>query len=195
MTSYLSYTLSPADKHQLHDTSRLPTEFVKHLRVLFENLDNKHEGYIKISDLEKYWGDEYHLDESVSNSVIIKRLYELAPNNTDYLSFPRFCSGIKDALLEVKVRKQRPVSFINALELSNIDLNSTDEIDDTLSPSQNKTQGGYLLQYVKEEELKELKGEEDMNLVHNFIWSIIFLYSITDISVLKTLSLFLAFFF
>lgn len=138
--SQLSYTLSPADKHLLYDTSRLPAEFVKNLRVLFESLDKKNEGFIKISDLKKHWGDEYNLDDSVSNSVIIKRLHEVAAKNTDYLSFPRFCSGVKDALLEVKVRKQRPVSFVNALDLSGINLNSADEMDDGLSPSKNKPQ-------------------------------------------------------
>lgn len=135
-----SYTLSSADKHKLYDTSRLPAEFVKNLRILFESLDKNNEGFIKISDLEKHWGDEYNLDDSVSNSVIIKRLHEVAAKTKDYLSFPKFCAGIKDALLEVKVRKKRPVSFVNALDLSGLNLNSADEIDEDLSPSKNKPQ-------------------------------------------------------
>ena len=108
-------------------TAKLPDEFIKHLRTLFEHLDVNNEGLIKISDLEDYWGNEYHLDESMSNSVIIKRLYEFATTKSGSISFPRFCAGIKDALLDVKVHKQRPKSFIHALDLSGLELNSSDE--------------------------------------------------------------------
>ena len=95
--------------------STLPVEFVKYLRTLFEILDKGNNGYIKISDLEEYWGTEYQLDDSVSSSLIIKRLYEMAPGNAGLLSFPRMCAGIKEAFLQVKIHKQRPPSFIQAM--------------------------------------------------------------------------------
>jgi hypothetical protein len=127
--SRLSYTLTPAEKRTFYGTAKLPDEFIKHLRTLFEHLDTNNEGFIKIADLEEYWGNEYHLDESLSNSVIIQRLYKFASNKTGIIAFPRFCAGVKDALLDVKVRKRRPKSFINALDLSGLDLNSSDELE------------------------------------------------------------------
>ena len=136
--SRLSYTLSPAEKRTFYGTAKLPDEFIKHLRTLFEHLDDKNEGLIKISNLEQYWGNEYHLDESMSNSVIIQRLNEFASTKTGFISFPRFCAGIKDALLDVKVRKRRPKSFINALDLSGLDLNSSDESSFINSQDSNK---------------------------------------------------------
>jgi len=125
--SRLSYTLSPAEKRTFYGTAKLPDEFIEHLRTLFELLDGKNTGAINISDLEQYWGNEYHLDESLSNSVIIQRLHEYAINNNGTITFPRFCAGIKAALLDVKVRKKRPKSFITALDLSGLDINSTDD--------------------------------------------------------------------
>ena len=58
--SRLSYTLSPAEKRTFYGTAKLPDEFIEHLRTLFEHLDEKSTGSIKISDLEQYWGNEYH---------------------------------------------------------------------------------------------------------------------------------------
>ena len=125
--SQLSYTLTPAEKRTFYGTSKLPDEFIQHLRTLFEHLDSEHEGFIYISHLEEYWGNEYHLDESLSNSVIIKMLNEYASNDKGTITFPRFCAGIKAALLDVKVRKKRPKSFITALDLSDLDLNSSED--------------------------------------------------------------------
>lgn len=125
--SQLSYTLSAAEKRTFYGTSKLPDEFIKHLRTLFEHLDAENQEFIQISHLEEYWGNEYHLDDSLSNSVIIKRLYEYATNNNGTITFPRFCAGIKAALLDVRVRKKRPKSFINALDLSGLDLNSSED--------------------------------------------------------------------
>lgn len=125
--SQLSYTLSPAEKRTFYGTSKLPDEFIDHLRTLFEHLDSEHEGFIHISHLEEYWGNEYHLDASLSNSVIIKMLHEYASNGNGTITFPRFCAGIKAALLDVKVRKKRPKSFITALDLSGLDLNSSED--------------------------------------------------------------------
>ena len=125
--SQLSYTLSPAEKRTFYGTSKLPDEFIKHLSTLFEHLDANNEGVIQISHLEEYWGNEYHLDESLSNSVIVKRLYDYASKDAGTVTFPRFCAGIKAALLDVKVRKKRPKSFINALDLSGLELNSSDD--------------------------------------------------------------------
>ena len=92
-------------------TSSLPPDFVDHLKSVFDKLDKGNNGYIKISNLEKYWKSHYNLDESVTNSPIIKRLNEIAPANMGLVSFPRLCTGIKEALMQGKTHKNSKGSF------------------------------------------------------------------------------------
>ncbi|XP_074654468.1 uncharacterized protein LOC141908351 [Tubulanus polymorphus] len=92
----------------------LPEQFVKSLRMLFDILDEKNTGFIKLTDIQLYWhGNEEGLPEGVLDS-----LRQITPRSGK-LSFDRFVTGLKIALLKTNyirnekspVKKSRPKSY------------------------------------------------------------------------------------
>lgn len=73
----------------------LPKQFVKSLRVLFDILDERNCGYVRLKDIESRWHEE---GVQGLPAGVVGALRKVTPNN-GYLSFDRFVSGLKLALL------------------------------------------------------------------------------------------------
>lgn len=78
----------------------LPKQFLTSLRILFDILDEKKCGYVRLQDIETRWHEEgvQGLPSGVTDA-----LRKVAPPN-GYLSFERFVSGLKLALLTSKTK-------------------------------------------------------------------------------------------
>ncbi|XP_073975283.1 suppressor APC domain-containing protein 2 [Rhodnius prolixus] len=86
----------------------LPKQFVGALRTLFDILDEKAVGFVKLTDIEHRWQDD---GTKGLPKGVIESLRKVTPP-TGLLSFERFCAGLKICLLrnqvEVKKRAGRP---------------------------------------------------------------------------------------
>nr|CAG4649468.1 EOG090X08VB [Scapholeberis mucronata]SVE93714.1 EOG090X08VB [Scapholeberis mucronata] len=73
----------------------LPKQFVTAMKTLFEIMDDKNSGFVKLTDLESFWSDE---GLSGLPKGVIESLRKVTPPN-GLLSFERFCAGLKICLL------------------------------------------------------------------------------------------------
>lgn len=74
----------------------LPREFVKCLKTLFDILDEKGLGLVKLADIEARWGIRNGSTNCVPAGVI-ESLKKVAPKN-GLLSFERLCTGMRLAM-------------------------------------------------------------------------------------------------
>lgn len=75
---------------------KLPPEFVKYMRRLFDILDENRTGFVKLSDIEAFWGRKNGYSSSEASGVL-KHLRTVAPAN-GLLSFERLCIGFSQAI-------------------------------------------------------------------------------------------------
>lgn len=73
----------------------LPKQFVSAMRTLFDIMDDKRTGYVRLSDIEHRWQDDGA--KGLPHGVI-DSLRKVTPLN-GMLSFERFCAGLKICLL------------------------------------------------------------------------------------------------
>ena len=79
-----------------NNDEKLPREFVKYMRTLFDILDEGKSGSVKLSDIEARWGRKGgHLGARPSD--VLENLRRVAPSN-GLLSFERLCLGFQLAL-------------------------------------------------------------------------------------------------
>ncbi|KAL0894674.1 hypothetical protein ABMA27_013222 [Loxostege sticticalis] len=77
----------------------LPKQFVAAMRTLFDIMDDKHTGYVKLTDIENRWRDDR--TKGLPRGVI-ESLQKVASHD-GLLSFERFCTGLKICLLRNQV--------------------------------------------------------------------------------------------
>lgn len=77
----------------------LPKQFVSAMRTLFDIMDDKHTGYVKLTDIENRWRDDR--TKGLPRGVI-ESLQKVASHD-GLLSFDRFCTGLKICLLRNQV--------------------------------------------------------------------------------------------
>ncbi|XP_026757347.2 suppressor APC domain-containing protein 2 [Galleria mellonella] len=77
----------------------LPKQFVSAMRTLFDIMDDKHTGYVKLTDIENRWRDDR--TKGLPRGVI-ESLQKVASHD-GLLSFKRFCTGLKICLLRNQV--------------------------------------------------------------------------------------------
>lgn len=86
-----------------HVTSKnmesLPKQFVSAMRTLFDIMDDKHTGYVRLTDIENRWRDDR--TKGLPRGVI-ESLQKVASHD-GLLTFERFCSGLKICLLRNQV--------------------------------------------------------------------------------------------
>ncbi len=93
----------------------LPKPFVNSLRVLFEILDEKKVGYVRLTDIEDRWQDGSA--EGLPKGVV-EALRKVTPGSGN-LSFERFVAGLKIALLRNKGDNgTRPSSSASGTEIT-----------------------------------------------------------------------------
>lgn len=76
-------------------TTSLPKQFVTSMRTLFDIMDEKKSGFVKLSDIERRWQDN---GSKGLPQDVIECLRTTTPNN-GLLSFDQFCAGLKISLL------------------------------------------------------------------------------------------------
>lgn len=73
----------------------LPKQFVSAMRTLFDLMDDKRTGFVRLSDIEQRWQDDGA--KGLPHGVI-ECLAKVTPMN-GMLTFERFCAGLKICLL------------------------------------------------------------------------------------------------
>lgn len=76
---------------------KLPREFVKYMRTLFDILDERRSGFVKLSDIEARWGRKSVHFAAAEPSDVLENLRKVAPSN-GLLSFEKLCLGFQLAL-------------------------------------------------------------------------------------------------
>lgn len=87
----------------------LPKQFVSAMRTLFDIMDDKHTGYVKLTDIENRWRDDR--TKGLPRGVI-ESLQKVASHD-GLLTFESFCTGLKICLLRNQV--QNASSNINTI--------------------------------------------------------------------------------
>lgn len=88
-------------------TKDLPREFLRYLRTLFDILDEKGTGFVRLADIESRWQTK-HGANGLSEGVI-ENVRKVTPKN-GLLSFERLCTGMKLAL---KTQPRSPNGNVN----------------------------------------------------------------------------------
>ncbi|CAD0196245.1 unnamed protein product [Chrysodeixis includens] len=83
----------------LRNMESLPKQFVSAMRTLFDIMDDKHTGYVKLTDIENRWRDDR--TRGLPRGVI-ESLQKVASHD-GLLTFERFCTGLKICLLRNQV--------------------------------------------------------------------------------------------
>uniref|UniRef100_A0A8D8WRH8 Suppressor APC domain-containing protein 2 n=1 Tax=Cacopsylla melanoneura TaxID=428564 RepID=A0A8D8WRH8_9HEMI len=81
----------------------LPKPFVTALRTLFDIMDDKKTGLVKLSEIEARWQDDG--SKGLPRDVL-DHLRKVAPQN-GLLSFERFCAGLKMSLLKNQMDERK----------------------------------------------------------------------------------------
>ncbi|CAB0007594.1 unnamed protein product [Nesidiocoris tenuis] len=92
--------------HQSPTLEGLPKQFVGALRTLFDILDEKAVGFVKLTDIENRWQDD---GAKELPKGVIESLRKVTPPN-GLLSFERFCAGLKICLLRNQVESKKRMS-------------------------------------------------------------------------------------
>lgn len=122
----------------------LPQEFVKCLKTLFDILDEKGSGLVKLSDIEARWGGKKGNTNSFPVGVI-ENLKKVAPRS-GLLSFERLCTGMKLAMKN------------NAENFSNTNSSSRQsDLIDTESRSRSQSMPHLVNHLVKKQDLSSDK--------------------------------------
>ena len=88
-------------------TQDLPREFLRYLKTLFDILDEKGTGFVRLADIESRWKTK-HGSNGLSEGVI-ESLRKVTPKN-GLLSFERLCTGMK---LGLKTQPRAQTNGVN----------------------------------------------------------------------------------
>ncbi|XP_068621090.1 suppressor APC domain-containing protein 2 [Battus philenor] len=103
----------------------LPKQFVSAMRTLFDIMDDKHTGYVKLTDIENRWRDDR--TKGLPRGVI-ESLQKVASNN-GLLTFESFCTGLKICLLRNQVQNaSKKVSNMDEIENSKMQSQSCSQV-------------------------------------------------------------------
>ncbi|XP_004929264.4 suppressor APC domain-containing protein 2 isoform X1 [Bombyx mori] len=96
----------------------LPKQFVAAMRTLFDIMDDKHTGYVKLTDIENRWRDDR--TKGLPRGVI-ESLQKVASHD-GLLTFDRFCTGLKICLLRNQVDNTTSKVDQHEADIKNSDL-------------------------------------------------------------------------
>lgn len=106
-------------------TQDLPREFLRYLKTLFDILDEKGTGFVRLAEIEARWKTK-HGSNGLSEKVI-ENLRKVTPKN-GLLSFERLCTGMKLAL---KTQPRAQTNGVNGLDHSSKRSSSMPQLDTT----------------------------------------------------------------
>lgn len=110
-------------------TQDLPREFLRYLKTLFDILDEKGTGFVRLTDIESRWKTK-HGSNGLSEGVI-ENLRKVTPKN-GLLSFERLCTGMKLALkTQPRAHTNEVNGTTNGLDHSSKRSNSLPQLDTT----------------------------------------------------------------
>lgn len=90
--------MTSSSMHPKSTLDALPKSFVAAMRTLFDVMDDKRTGYVRLADIEARWrGGNGSVSRELPSGVI-DSLRKVTPAN-GHLSFERFCAGLRIALL------------------------------------------------------------------------------------------------
>lgn len=108
-------------------TQDLPREFLRYLKTLFDILDEKGTGFVRLTDIESRWKTK-HGSNGLSEGVI-ENLRKVTPKN-GLLSFERLCTGMKLALkTQPRAQTNGVNGTTNGLDHSSKRSNSLPQLD------------------------------------------------------------------
>nr|SVE84350.1 EOG090X08VB [Daphnia pulex] len=81
----------------------LPKQFVASMKTLFDVMDDRNTGFVKLTDLENFWSEE---GLAGLPKGVIESLRKVTPSS-GLLSFERFCAGLKICLLRYQSDQQK----------------------------------------------------------------------------------------
>lgn len=94
--------MMPPPAHHV-SSDGLPKPFVTALRTLFDIMDDKKSGFVKLSEIEARWQDDG--TKGLPRDVL-DHLRKVSPQN-GLLSFERFCAGLKMSLLKTQMEERK----------------------------------------------------------------------------------------
>lgn len=110
--------------------SDMPAQFVAAMRTLFDIMDDRGTGHVRLSDIERRWptdGTAPGLPHGVIDS-----LRRVAPASGQ-LSFERFCSGLKMSLMQ---RNQKPTGELASMTKTPLSVESKQRTTTAKHPQQ-----------------------------------------------------------
>lgn len=117
---------------------KLPKKFVSSMRTLFDIMDDKRTGFVKLSDIEARWQDDG--SKGLPHGVIdcLRRVTPVS----GMLSFERFCAGLKICLLrnqtnDCPVNRRSSIDSLNSGNSSNSSNNHKNHININLNAANN----------------------------------------------------------
>uniref|UniRef100_A0A182I583 Suppressor APC domain-containing protein n=1 Tax=Anopheles arabiensis TaxID=7173 RepID=A0A182I583_ANOAR len=112
-------------QQQQHEEGGLPKAFVAAMRTLFDIMDDRKTGCVRLADIEERWQDDG--SKGLPRGVI-ESLRKVTPPN-GLLSFERFCSGLKICLLrnQSSPLSSSPLGLVSPHSTSSSPLASRDE--------------------------------------------------------------------
>ncbi|CAG4968165.1 unnamed protein product [Colias eurytheme] len=109
----------------------LPKQFVSAMRTLFDIMDDKRTGYVKLTDIENRWRDDR--TKGLPHGVI-ESLQKVASHD-GFLTFDSFCTGLKICLLRNQVQSTSKQIDIVSEEVEDVNYHSQASSQDHRPPS------------------------------------------------------------
>ena len=144
-----------------NSTDGLPRQFLSSLRILFDILDEKKCGYVRLQDIETRWHEE---GVKGLPSGVTDALRKVAPQN-GYLSFERFVSGLKLALLTSKNKSDISVHDKENKDARKLSDRLANQNDNTYQRERQLRQ--KLASQSNESERTKTNKYHDSNVLHN----------------------------
>lgn len=133
-------------------TQDLPREFLRYLKTLFDILDEKGSGFVRLCDIETRWKTKQ--GSNALSEGVIENLRKVAPKN-GLLSFERLCTGMKLAL------KTQPRAQTNGVNASTNGLDHSTKRSNSL-PQLDTTSKGW----TSDSSEDSFAGNENRNKAH-----------------------------
>lgn len=142
----------------------LPKKFVSSMRTLFDIMDDKRTGFVRLSDIEARWQDDG--SKGLPHGVI-DCLRRVTPAS-GMLSFERFCAGLKICLLrnqtnDCPVIRRSSIDSLNSGNSSNSSNNHKNHINININTNNNSSSNSISINNGEDNNNNSTKSDENNN--------------------------------